>query len=105
LARLDPDFVDYCRWQCFENARALSDACRSLIALRRELPVMGVQLHVCAYQCARLLFYCYRNHSVALSLTVEAVNDYGQRCLDVLDRLPTRTPTGDSIVSALLASD
>ena len=99
LARLNPDFVDYCRWQCFENARALSDTFRSLLALRRELPVMGVQLHVCAYQCARLLFYCYRNHSSALSLTMDTVNDYARQCLDVLQRLPTRTLTGDSIVS------
>lgn len=100
LSRLNPDFVDYCRWQCFENARALTDAFRSLLALRRDLPVMGVQLHVCAYQCARLLFYCYRNHAVALSLTVDAVSDYARQCLEVLERIPVQTATGDSIVSS-----
>jgi Fungal specific transcription factor domain len=99
LARLNPDFVAYCRWQCFENARALADAFRSLIALRRTLPIMDTQVHLSAYQCARLLYYCYRNHAATLSLTAEAVNDYARQCLEVLERLPHRTLTGDSIVS------
>ena len=102
LARLNPDFVDYCRWQCFENARALSDAFRSLLALRRDLPVTGIGLHVSAYQCAKLLFYCYRNHAAALSLTFEAVNDYATQCAEVLERLPIRTLIGNSIVSNFL---
>ena len=102
LAQLNPDFVDYCRWQCFENARALSDSFRSLLSLRRDLPVTGIGLHVCAYQCAKLLFYCYRNHATALSLTVDAVNDYARQGVEVLERLPIRTLIGDSIVSLRL---
>ena len=92
--RLDPNFVNYCHWQCYDNAKALSDIFRACIALKSGLPTMDLEIHACAYQSARILFYTYRHHAAQLNLTVEIVDDQAQQCLDVLEHLPVDTPAG-----------
>ncbi|RMD41536.1 hypothetical protein DV735_g3607, partial [Chaetothyriales sp. CBS 134920] len=95
--RLDPRFVNYCRWQCYENARAMSDIFRMYVALKSGLPSMDLEFHACAYQCARLLFYLYRSQGESVGLSKESATMQARYCLEAIEHLPMSTPAGDQM--------
>ncbi|RMZ77315.1 hypothetical protein DV737_g4446, partial [Chaetothyriales sp. CBS 132003] len=97
IDRLDPRFVDYCRWQCYDNARAMSDIFRMYVALKSGLPSMDLEFHACAYQCARVLFYLYRSEGKSLGFTKESATTRARYCLEAIENLPMSTPAGDQM--------
>ncbi|RMZ82636.1 hypothetical protein DV738_g1655, partial [Chaetothyriales sp. CBS 135597] len=97
IDRLDPRFINYCRWQCYENARAMSEIFRMYVALKSGLPSMDLEFHACAYQCARLLFHLYRSQGESLGLSKESATIQARYCLEAIEHLPMSTPAGDQM--------
>ncbi|KAI0876418.1 hypothetical protein GGS24DRAFT_513778 [Hypoxylon argillaceum] len=98
--RLEPQFVSYCTRQCFEHAIAMVEIFRLILALDGGLPVTDLDLSVCAYQCARMLYFAYQTNKSELRLTMDQVIEHGNRCLQIA-RAMSHVPAGASIVSDL----
>lgn len=100
VSRLEPQFVSYCARQCFEHAIAMVDIFRLVLSLDGGLPVTDLDLSVCAYQCARMLYFAYQTNKSELRLTADQVVEHGNRCLQVA-RAMSHVPAGAAIVSDL----
>ncbi|KAI2634026.1 hypothetical protein GGS21DRAFT_490946 [Xylaria nigripes] len=98
--RLEPQFVSYCARQCFEHAIAMVEIFRHTLALDGGLPVTDLDLSVCAYQCARMLYFAYQKYRGELRLTADQVVEHGNRCLHIA-RAMNHVPAGAAIVSDL----
>ncbi|KAI0403684.1 hypothetical protein F4802DRAFT_607940 [Xylaria palmicola] len=98
--RLEPQFVSYCTRQCFEHAIAMVEIFRLVLALDGGLPVTDLDLSVCAYQCARMLYFAYQTNKIELRLTADQVIEHGNRCLQIA-RAMNHVPAGAAIVSDL----
>ena len=99
LSNLDPNFINFCHWQCYEQAKALSAIFGSLCNLKSGLPVMDIDIDASAYQCARLIFSTYRHHADDLRLSLESVREEAKRCLRLLQLLPRWSPPGTRLAS------
>ena len=95
--RMDENFYNYCHGQCFDHAKALSDIFKACVSLKSGLPTMDLEIHSCAYQCARIIFYIYRHHAAELGLTAASTNDLVKPSLAILENLPARTVAGDQM--------
>jgi len=102
VSRLEPQFVSYCTRQCFEHAIAMCEIFRLILALDGGLPVTDLDLPVCAYQCARLLYFAYQTNRNELRLNADQVVEHANRCLQVA-RSMSHIPAGIAIVSQHLA--
>ncbi|KAJ3575522.1 hypothetical protein NPX13_g4008 [Xylaria arbuscula] len=100
VSRLEPQFVSYCTRQCFEHAIAMVEIFRLVLALDGGLPVTDLDLPVCAYQCARMLYYAYQTNKGELRLTADQVVEHANRCLQIA-RSMNHVPAGASIVADL----
>ncbi|KAI0115676.1 hypothetical protein GGR51DRAFT_415846 [Nemania sp. FL0031] len=100
VSRLEPQFVSYCTRQCFEHAIAMVEIFRLILALDGGLPVTDLDLSVCAYQCARMLYFAYQTNKTELRLTMDQVVEHGNRCLQIA-RAMNHVPAGAAIVSDL----
>ncbi|KAJ8125209.1 hypothetical protein O1611_g8430 [Lasiodiplodia mahajangana] len=100
VSRLEPQFVSYCTRQCFEHAIAMVEIFRLILALDGGLPVTDLDLSVCAYQCARMLYFAYQTNKSELRLTMDQVVEHGNRCLQIA-RAMNHVPAGAAIVSDL----
>ncbi|KAI1173457.1 hypothetical protein F4777DRAFT_580929 [Nemania sp. FL0916] len=100
VKRLEPNFVSYCTRQCFEHAIAMVDIFRLILALDGGLPVTDLDLSVCAYQCARMLYFAYQTNKAELRLTADQVVEHGSQCLQIA-RAMSHVPAGAAIVSDL----
>ncbi|KAI1827764.1 hypothetical protein F4861DRAFT_535598 [Xylaria intraflava] len=98
--RLEPQFVAYCARQCFEHAIAMVEIFRLTLALDGGLPVTDLDLSVCAYQCARMLYFAFQKYRGELRLTADQVIEHGNRCLQIA-RAMNHVPAGAAIVSDL----
>ncbi|KAI0198494.1 hypothetical protein F4808DRAFT_259627 [Astrocystis sublimbata] len=100
VSRLEPQFVSYCIRQCFEHAIAMVDIFRHVLALDGGLPVTDLDLSVCAYQCARMLYFAYQTNKSELRLSADQVIEHANRCLQIA-RAMNHVPAGAAIVSDL----
>ncbi|KAI0157932.1 hypothetical protein GGR52DRAFT_582779 [Hypoxylon sp. FL1284] len=100
LNRLDPQFVSYCARQCYEHAFAVADILKLVLALDGGLPVTDLDLAVCAYQCARIIYFAYQTNQGETGLTASQVHEIGSRCLTVAKSME-HVPAGASIVADL----
>ncbi|KAH9996642.1 hypothetical protein F4779DRAFT_631561 [Xylariaceae sp. FL0662B] len=100
LNRLDPQFALHCTRQCYEHALAMANIFRLVLALDGGLPVTDLDLTVCAYQCARILFFTYRNYQSELGISSDEVLENATRCLEVA-RSMSHIPAGAAIVADL----
>lgn len=88
IRRLDPTFVSACQRECFENANTVVNAFRTVLSLTRQPPFLDFHLPICAYQCARMLFYTYRTSAGAFGLSLESVVAQTHQCLEMIKRSP-----------------
>ncbi|KAH9904956.1 hypothetical protein F4778DRAFT_52890 [Xylariomycetidae sp. FL2044] len=100
IDRLDPQFVALCARQCFEHALAMADIFRLILLLDGGLPVTDLDLHVCAYQCARMLYYAYQMNNGEINLTSDQVIEHASRCLQVAKSM-SHLPAGAAVVADL----
>ncbi|KAI1313217.1 hypothetical protein F5Y03DRAFT_159392 [Xylaria venustula] len=100
VGRLEPQFVSHCIRQCFEHAIAMVEIFRLVLALDGGLPVTDLDLSVCAYQCARMLFFAYQTHKNELRLSADQVIEHANRCLQIA-RAMNHVAAGAAIVSDL----
>ncbi|KAI1814927.1 hypothetical protein GGS20DRAFT_597529 [Poronia punctata] len=100
VSRLEPQFVSYCTRQCFEHAIAMVDIFRLILSLDAGLPVTDLDLPVCAYQCARMLYFAYQTNRNELRLNADQVVEHANRCLQVA-RSMNHIPAGAAIVADL----
>jgi hypothetical protein len=98
IEKLPPQFVANCERQCYEHAVAMADIFRVLLSLDGGLPVSDLDLPVCAYECARILFFGFRTNAAGFPLNAEQVQEYTQRCLQVTRHM-IHIPAGLAIVS------
>ncbi|KAI8622877.1 hypothetical protein F5Y19DRAFT_43772 [Xylariaceae sp. FL1651] len=98
--RLEPQFVSYCTRQCFEHAIATAEIFRLILALDGGLPVTDLDLPVCAYQCARMLYFAFQTKNSELRLTADQVIEHGNRCL-LIAKSMSHVPAGAAIVADL----
>jgi hypothetical protein len=86
IARLDPRFVVLCRQQCYGHARAIADIFALVLALDNGIPISDVDLPLCAYQCARMLYYIQQTSSRDISVSGESVQEMAKGCLRVVQQ-------------------
>lgn len=98
LSRLDPQFVSYCARQCFEHALAMADVFKSILSLEGGLPVTDLDLCVCAYQCARMIYFAYQTNQGEIGLTSNQIQELSTRCLTIAKSME-HVPAGAAIVS------
>lgn len=98
--RLDPQFVAMCARQCYEHALGMADIFRSILSLVGGLPVTDLDLPVCAYSCARVLYCIFQSRGVEYQLSSDDVVERAQRCLAVTKSM-SHIPAGAAIVSDL----
>ncbi|KEF58702.1 uncharacterized protein A1O9_06628 [Exophiala aquamarina CBS 119918] len=89
ISQLDPTFVITCQRECFENARTMVDTFRTILSLKEHPPFLDFHLPICAYQCARILFYTYRTNAAAFCLSLDGVIEQTNRCLDMIKFSPS----------------
>ncbi|ORY71446.1 uncharacterized protein BCR38DRAFT_479938 [Pseudomassariella vexata] len=94
IDRLPSKFVTLCERQCFEHALAMAEIFRVIMSLDGGLPVTDLDLPVCAYQCARMLYLAH--HTNGGEFSVEQVNDHAQRCLQVTRHM-IHVPAGHAV--------
>ncbi|PSN69914.1 hypothetical protein BS50DRAFT_618878 [Corynespora cassiicola Philippines] len=97
IQHLDSGFVEQCRRLCFANARALSEIFRHFPTLKNGCPTMDQDVVAVAYQCARILLYCFRHFGHLLQATEQSVNDCAQQCLKAVESMPSRSVTSNMI--------
>lgn len=100
INQMSADFVSHCRRQCYDHARAMADMFAEILALGNEIPVSDLDLPVCAYQCAKLLYHGFKNSAAELSMTAESVRELAGLCLRIV-KASTAGPAASSIVSPL----
>ncbi|KAK7953144.1 hypothetical protein PG988_013838 [Apiospora saccharicola] len=83
LDRLPPQFVELCQRQCYEHALAMADIFRVVLSLDGGLPVTDLDLPVCAYQCARMLFFAHHMAGLQFQISSDQVHEHSQRCLQI----------------------
>ncbi|TLD14187.1 uncharacterized protein PgNI_02659 [Pyricularia grisea] len=91
MARIEashPGFAGICRRQIFEHARAMADMFSLLLTLD-GVPVTDMDLPVCLYQCARMLYLSLHTSGVEFGITTESVQEMGNVCLRVLKQTIT----------------
>lgn len=91
MARIEashPGFAGICRRQIFEHARAMADMFSLMLALD-GVPVTDMDLPVCLYQCARMLYLSLHTSGVEFGITTESVQEMGNVCLRVLKQTIT----------------
>ncbi|CAJ2507126.1 Uu.00g083120.m01.CDS01 [Anthostomella pinea] len=98
--RLEPQFVSFCARQCFEHALAIAEIFRLILALDGGLPVTDLDLPVCAYQCARMLYFAYQMNNGEIHLTAGQVLEHANRCLQIAKSM-NHLPAGAAIVADL----
>ncbi|KAH8908572.1 hypothetical protein BR93DRAFT_925667 [Coniochaeta sp. PMI_546] len=97
VGQMNAEFVSHCRRQCYDHARTMADMFAQLLALGNEIPVMDLDLPVCAYQTARLLYHGFKNSAAELSMTAESVEELARVCLRIV-RQSTAGPAAASIL-------
>jgi hypothetical protein len=100
VSQMNPDFVSHSRRQCYDHARTMADMFAQLLALGNEMPVMDLDLPVCAYQTAKLLYHGFKNSAAELVITAESVEELARVCLRIVKQ-STAGPAAASIVSSL----
>lgn len=100
INQMNADFVSHCRRQCYEHARTMADMFAQVLALGNDIPISDLDLPVCAYQCARMLFHGFRNSAMELGMTAESVQELAAVCLRVAKQ-STAGPASESIVSEI----
>ncbi len=94
-----PTFMQHCRDQVLEHASAMADMFRLLLTLDNGIPVTDLDLPICLYQCARLLFYINRTDPNQQPLAARVpFPELAGVCQQVLIRTIT-TPATERIVS------
>lgn len=88
IERLDPSFVATCQQQCLEKASGMVDVFRLVLTSGSRPQFLDINLPVCAYQCARVLFYTFRNHSARFGLTAHSVGEQARVCADMVAFFP-----------------
>lgn len=100
IQRLGPQTTTEYRWKCFESARSLSDVLASVQLLKDKSIQMESDVHVCAYQCVRLLWQCYRQCTNDVRrITETELQALVQHCILAVDTLSSNTPVRQRIVS------
>lgn len=92
MARIEashPGFAAICRRQIFEHARAMSDMFSLLLTLDTDVPITDMDLPVCVFQCARMLYLSLHTSGVEFGITTESVQEMGNVCLRVLKQTVT----------------
>ncbi|OIW30117.1 hypothetical protein CONLIGDRAFT_654412 [Coniochaeta ligniaria NRRL 30616] len=98
VGQMSADFVSHCRRRCYDHARTMADMFAQLLALGNEMPVMDLDLPVCAYQTAKLLYHGFKNGAAELSgMTAESVEELARVCLRIV-RQSTAGPAAASIL-------
>ncbi len=100
-AGLGPPFVDHCRRQALAHARAMADMFSLLLTLDSGVPVTDLDLPVCLYQCARMLYCSFAvdgDGGAGCGMAVESVTELAGVCLRVLEQ-SICTPATLTIVS------
>ncbi|KAI1335286.1 hypothetical protein F5Y15DRAFT_255905 [Xylariaceae sp. FL0016] len=100
INRLEPHFVSYCARQCFDHALAMAEIFRLVLSLDGGLPVTDLDLPVCAYQCARMLYFAYQMNNGEVQLTADQVLEHANRCLQIAKSM-SHLPAGAAIVADL----
>ncbi|KAI0471560.1 hypothetical protein GGR56DRAFT_77540 [Xylariaceae sp. FL0804] len=100
INRLEPQFVSYCARHCLEHALAMADIFEHVLSLDGGLPVTDLDLPVCAYQCARMLYFAYQTNSGDVQLTADEVHKHANRCLQIAKSMG-HLPAGAAIVADL----
>ncbi|KAI0020351.1 hypothetical protein F4780DRAFT_380742 [Xylariomycetidae sp. FL0641] len=100
ISRLDPAFVSHCARQCYNHALAMADIFRLVLSLDGGLPVTDLDLPVCAYQCARMLYFAYQMNNGEIQLSADQVLEHANRCLQIAKSMG-HLPAGAAIVSDL----
>lgn len=90
IHQLDQSFVLTCQQQCFNKASEIVDIFKVILSLKDKPPFLDFHLPVCAYQCARLLFYIYRTRADLFSLSADTVTSQARQCLNILESFPHR---------------
>lgn len=96
--RLDPQFVAMCTRQCYEHALGMTDIFKSILSLVGGLPVTDLDLPVCAYQCARILYGIFQTRGVEYQISSDDIVERSQRCLAVAKSMG-HIPAGAAIVN------
>ncbi|KAI8942761.1 hypothetical protein NX059_000805 [Plenodomus lindquistii] len=90
---LDPVIISDYRWKCFEHAKRLSQALGSAQILKKRSFVLEGDIHVCAYQCVRLLLQCFRLiRNTTDSPSEELLYDYINRCVSAVEAFSSTSP-------------
>lgn len=98
-ARLDPGLVARERRACYEHAKRLADMFALLLGLDAGVPVTDLDLPVCAFHCARVLYHGLQTAAgKGLGLTEDRVKELAAVCLAAA-RQATRGPACESVVS------
>lgn len=100
INQMNADFVSHCRRQGYDHARTMADMFAQLLALGNDLPVSDLDLPVCAYQCAKLLYHGFKTSAVELAMTTESVHELAMVCLRVVKQ-STAGPAAASIQADL----
>jgi hypothetical protein len=98
VSQMNADFVRHCRRQCYDHARTMADMFAQILTMGNDIPVSDLDLPVCAYQCARMLFHGFRTSVGELRMTAESVQELAAVCLRVAKQ-STAGPAAESIVS------
>jgi hypothetical protein len=101
VGQMNPEFVSHCRRQCYDHARTMADMFAQLLALGSEIPVMDLDLPVCAHQTAKLLYHGFKNSAAELVMTAESVEELARVCLTIVKQ-STAGPAAASIVCPLI---
>lgn len=103
MSQMNPEFVSQCRRLCYDHARAMADMFAEVLALGNDIPVFDLDLAVCAYQCAKLLYHGFKNSAAELVMTAESVRELSGLCLRIV-KASTAGPAAAGIVSTIAFS-
>lgn len=106
LQRLDPIIVSDYRRKCYESAKDLSHVLESTQILKDRFVAMDADVQICAYQCVRLLWQCFRQRCPTLDhLTRDILYRLINRCITSVEAMPSASPLGQWIVCRSLEFD
>ncbi|KAJ9160729.1 Sterol uptake control protein 2 [Coniochaeta hoffmannii] len=97
VGQMTPEFVSHCRRQCYDHARTMADMFAQLLALGNDIPVMDLDLPVCAYQTAKLLYHGFKTSATEMSMTAESVEELARVCLRIVKQ-STAGPAAASVL-------
>ncbi|KAK3937445.1 sterol uptake control protein 2 [Diplogelasinospora grovesii] len=98
LSQLEPEFVAQSRRQCYEHARAMADMFSQLLTLGNSVPVTGLDLPGCSFQCVRVMYHGLQTAGDELGFSAEGVRELATICLRV-----ARESTGGSACASIQA--